>query len=259
MGHVHLGVLPQSRKWQEVVRLLDQAEPPDRVIAATAIAAERDLENAVTDRAYVEAVRLLAVLPAAAASSDLQMGLRDIGIETDPDPGLVDLLVGLGVRLDDVSPAGRGTDFTELARRALISTVASQAGAKLPGLLEPETGDLQAALRSFGAPRSFAVLARAYFTTLLSQTLGYWLDRTLSAQVGAGRRFADLAERRAFDAALDQYCMEATRIVREFAAGWYAKSLRDGTTIGTLEATRFGAVAFKKIGEELRRKRVDLG
>ena len=55
--------------------------------------------------------------------------------------------------------------------------------------------------------------------------------------------------------ALDQYCSEATRIIREFAEGWYGKTLyRDGT-ITAERAAAFGAVAFKKIGEELRRKR----
>ncbi len=53
--------------------------------------------------------------------------------------------------------------------------------------------------------------------------------------------------------------MEATRIIREFAAGWYGKALRDGTTIGKEEATRFTAIAFRKIGEELRNKRDERG
>ena len=53
--------------------------------------------------------------------------------------------------------------------------------------------------------------------------------------------------------------MEATRIIREFAAGWYGKSLSMGQVIGTKEATVFGAIAFKKIVEELSRKRDDLG
>jgi hypothetical protein len=259
VGHVHLGVLPETRKWRDVVTLLEASAPSDAVIAAAAIAAEGDLTRAVDDRVFVETVRLLAALPDAARSSDLAAGLREIGIDVPPTPDLMDLVVGLGQRLDRVSGSGEGTDFTELARRALLTTLTREIGAVLPQLLEPTPSDLQAVLRRFGRPRAFAALSRAYFTTLLSQTLRYWLDRTLSAQVGPGRRFAELAERRAFNAALDQYCMEATRIVREFAAGWYGKRLRDGEPVGSLEAARFGAVVFRKIGEELRHKRDERG
>ncbi len=259
MGHVHLGVLPGTRKWREVVDLVEGGASDDLVIASAAIAAERDLSRAVDDRVFIESLRLLAALPDAARVDDLASGLRDIGIEVSGSPDLMDLVVGLGERLDRVSPAGSGTDFTELARRALLTTVTREVGSVLPGLLEPTTGDLQGALRRLGSSRVFAALARAYFTSLLSGTLRYWLDRTLSAQIGPGRRFTDLVDRRAFDAALDQYCLEGTRIVREFAAGWYGKSQREGTRIGTTEATRFGSVAFKKIIEELGRKRDEHG
>jgi hypothetical protein len=182
-----------------------------------------------------------------------------VGIDAPRDLRLFDLVAAISARLDTIASAGKGSDFSELSRRSLLSTLTREVGDALPGLFEATSDDLQAVLRRRAAPRAFAGLARAYFTTLLSQTLSYWLDRTLSAQVGPGRRFADVAERRAFDDALAQYSMEATRIIREFAAGWYGKSLSSGTVIGTHEATVFGAVAFKKIVEELARKRDELG
>ncbi len=168
---MHLGVLPETRKWREVVDLLDDAAAPDAVIAAAAIAAERDFTRATDDGVFIEAIRLLARLPDATTSADLEEGLGGIGITVPSDPGLIDLVVGLGMRLDHISPPGRGSDFTELARGALLATITREIGAGLPRLLEPTPDDLQIALRRFGRPHAFAALVRAYFTTLLSQTL----------------------------------------------------------------------------------------
>ena len=254
MGHIHLGVLPSSVKWREVVGLLVELAPSDDVIAAAAIAAETDLRNAADDHVFVEAVRLLAIVPQAAADADFGAALRDQGVVTSRDPDLLELVTALGARLDRVADAGRRTDFGELSRRALLSTVTLEIGGALPGLFDATPDDLRAVARRLGHPRAFAGFARAFFTTLLSQTLSSWLDRTLSAHVGPGQRFAHVGERRAFDDALAQYCVEATRIIREFSAGWYGKTLQRGGPLGTRDATIFGAVALKKITEELRRK-----
>ena len=76
MGHIHLGVLPRTKKWREVVDLLAAGFPDEQVVAASAIASERDFANAVHDPVFVEAVRLLALIPQAARSDDFDDGLR---------------------------------------------------------------------------------------------------------------------------------------------------------------------------------------
>lgn len=253
MGHVHLGVLPRTREWREVVRLLKGTAASDEVIAAAAIAAERDLSRAAEDRDFVESVRLLLAIARAGASGSFVAGLRGSGVAVSEAPDLVELLAAVGDRLDMV--ATRRSDLGELSRRALLGALAQEIGARLPGLLEATPDDLRAAARALGSPRDFARLARVYFTMLIEQTLRSWLDRTLSAQVGADRAFRDAGARQAFDEALDQYCMEATRIIREFAEGWYAKRLPGGDALSTEDAGVFGYVVFKKVREELAWKR----
>ena len=108
-----------------------------------------------------------------------------------------------------------------------------------------------------GRPDAFSRAARAFFGRLLADTLGYWLDRTLSAEIGPGARIQSLGDRNAFDRALEQYCSEATRIIREFSGAWYGKTLFREGTISRDRAAAFSAVALKKIGAELQRKRID--
>jgi hypothetical protein len=56
----------------------------------------------------------------------------------------------------------------------------------------------------------------------------------------------------AFNAALDLHCREASRIIKEFAGGWYGKTLQHERRITQEEARKFAHVAFKKLRAELR-------
>lgn len=253
MGHIHLGVLPNDRKWKDVVALLTDGASAADVVAASAAAAERELLAAAKDPVFVEAVRLLATIPAAARAEDFGQALRDADVPIQGPPGLLSLVAATGRRLDEVARTRqKPSDIGELSRRALLSTLSHHIGDQLPGLLDTTPRDVQRASAVLANSRSFASFARSFFNQLVSEALRSWLDRTLSAQVGSGRHFAAVKERAAFDMALLQYSSEATRIIREFAGGWYGKTLHREGRIDSHHAAAFGAVCFKKITEELR-------
>ncbi len=147
------------------------------------------------------------------------------------------------------------SDLGELAARALAGTLTSQIGDALPGLFGATSEDVRIEARRLSWSKGIATLTRAFFGELVSGSLSYWLDRTLSLQVGEHRRFGDVADRGAFDMALADHSTEATRIIQEFSGGWYGKTLHENGHIGSPDAAAFGAVALKKIVEELRARR----
>ncbi|MCV2874608.1 hypothetical protein OEZ71_20100 [Defluviimonas sp. WL0050] len=255
MGHIYLGVLPTSKKWQEVVALISDGAADTAVIAASARAAEKDLLSAAYDPVFVEAVRLLAILPVAARDEGFGQSLRDFDLPCRNAPDVFGIVLAMGSRLDDLArQAPRQNDFRELARRALLSTVTAYLGDRTPGLISPTPEDVHRAARQLSAPREFSAYARGFFTRLLGETLRYWLDRELANHTGPDQRFANARSRTEFDHALMQYSMEASRIMKEFAAGWFAKNVyRDGAVTSETAAS-FGAVAFRKISEEMRLK-----
>ena len=256
MGHIHLGVLPRSRQWRQVVELLGSKATDDAVFAASAVAAERDLASATNDPVFIEAVRLLLMIPFAARADDFGAALRDIDLRVGATPDLFEISAATGARLDEVARStGRRSDFGELAGRALIGTINDQIGQALPGLFEATDRDVQIEAQRLSRPSGIAALTRAFFGRLLSDSLSYWLDRTLAMQTGPGRRLPDAGARSSFDVALQQYAHEATRIIQEFAPGWYGKRLHEDGRVGSPQAAAFAAVAMKKITEELRRKR----
>lgn len=256
MGHTHLVRLPATRKWRDVVGLLDRGAPPEEVLSASASAVERDLANAAQDPVFVEAVRLLCQIPQAALADNFAASMRHEGLDAGSDPTLLDIALAASLRLDGVRGQARsGNDFSELSARALVSTLSDAFGSALPGLLEPSTLSLKIEVRKFASPEGFERLSRMFFGKLLEGTLRYWLDRTMPAPTGEERRFRTMSDRANFDAAISQYVAESTRIIKEFSRGWYAKNSASEGSVPTANAAAFGYVAFKKIGAELRRKR----
>lgn len=256
MGHVHLAVLPKTRKWGAVVDALTGGATDAAVAALSAAAAERDLVAATRDQAFVEAVRLLFLIPQAARAEDFGDALRRIDVPVADTPDLFALITGLTRRLDDIArTSSHRTDMGQIAGRCLAAMVTDHVSARIPGLFEPTTADVQAAVRELSTRSGIAAAARDFFGRLVAHGLSSWLSRVLSTQVGHDRRFASAGDRAVFDRALGQFAAEATRIIQEFAPGWCGRRLYEERTITTSAAAEFGAVAVKKIISELQLKR----
>jgi hypothetical protein len=66
LGHIRLGVLPKSRKWNQVVEQLRLGVDIDAVAASASDAAETSLQAASNDPAFLHAFWLLTQVPLAA-------------------------------------------------------------------------------------------------------------------------------------------------------------------------------------------------
>jgi hypothetical protein len=80
MGHIRLGRLPRTRKWQQVVALLGSAAEQAEIAAATLAASKRGLEGAAQDPALVQSFWLLTQLPLCARRPDFVDALKKVGV-----------------------------------------------------------------------------------------------------------------------------------------------------------------------------------
>lgn len=254
MGHNTLGVLPRTIVWQSVVRLIAEGAPVEEVVAESADVTENALLRAAEDPVFVEAVRLLLAIPAAARAEDFAAALRGLGLQVPDRPELLDIVTAAGLRLDAQSRQGR-TDLGELAGRALSATLSDSIGERLPGLFEATAEDVQREARRLSWNKALSEYSRRFFSRLVGDSLSYWLDRTLADHIGAGQRFATIAERTGFDRELDRFAWESSRIIKEFSGGWYGKTLFQEGEFTSRSAAAFGAIAMKKIVDDLRTRR----
>jgi hypothetical protein len=168
----------------------------------------------------------------------------------------MDVAAAISVAVDrHAREHGGRTDLGEMAQMAAVESLAVLVGPSLPSLLEPSAAEVQREIGRFAGGDRFSVLAREFFARLTQRSLDYYLSRELSNHIGVGERFPTDRARSQFDDALDRHCREASRIVEQFAGGWYGKNIyqRDGLTPEAVR--RFVPVAFKKIRAELRKRR----
>jgi hypothetical protein len=258
VGHVRLGNLPASRKWQAVVDLLSLGEASVSAIAvASAEAAEASLDGASNDRSVGHAFWLLSQLPIAASEDDFAAGLARLGINVGPEgPTLFALGSALTLALEtNAWGDNQRTDLGAMARQSVVETVLSSLGESVPGLFEPTTSEIQHALAAFGHSDRFSFFARDFFSRLTRRSLEYFLSRELSNHVGIGRHFGSIEDHSSFSAALDLHCRQASRIIHDFAGNWYGKRLRDQTPVSRSDAAAFAHIAFRKVRAELKQRR----
>jgi hypothetical protein len=257
MGHIRLGALPKTQKWNQVVSLIAGGADIELIAAASANAAEHGLERASQDDALAHAFWLLTQIPQAARQADFTERLWELGLQVSSSrPTLLEIVAAFTGAIDrHVRESGKLSDLGEMAQQAAAETLSSLAGRELPSLFEPTASNVQRALAELGTSDRFSIVARDFFSRLTSRSLGYFLSRELSKHVGPNKRFASVGEHSDFNAALDLHCRETSRIIKEFSGGWYGKTLQQERQITPDEARRFAHVAFKKIRAELGKRR----
>ncbi|CUH42637.1 hypothetical protein RUM4293_01525 [Ruegeria atlantica] len=256
MGHIRLGTLPRSRKWREVVDLIATDAPVEEIAEAAADASDKDLKRASRDPRFQFVSDLLVRLPLLARAPGFENALVDLGIDRSELNSVTGLLAGLERVVDRNSFDLRGSsDAGELAKAALLESLSVQMRDRLPTLFEPTPQEIRNALASFASGDTFAGLARDFFARLTYRSLDYYLSRELANHTGEDRRFSNDAQRVAFQQALAQHTFEVSRIVEEYAGGWYGKTVWQKQALDRDAIDKFTAYAFKKMRSEFGRRR----
>jgi hypothetical protein len=255
MGHQTLGRLPRTRRWREVVELLDRSPGETAAVAAAVTeAADFRFRQLANDPGLGYAIWLLARVSWAARGADFLGELRSLGIDTTHDATTLSVISQLSERIRaELSTSPSSGQFGEIAtlaaRRALTETVA-QTG---PSLFSSSIEDLQRAFRDYSTRTGFGDLAQHFFADFMARSLRSFVDRELATHVGEGA-LADVGASRDFMDALDLHSRQAARIVEDFAGGWYSKhNWESKGEVSQEEAQRFVAYALRKLRTELKR------
>lgn len=255
MGHQHLGTLPGSRKWRQVIALISGGADVEDVAAETSAAAESQMADASNDPAVKRAVWLLTQIPIAARNDDFAAELRKLGLHVSDQPTLIEIAVAMTDAVDRyVGKSGGRTDLGEMAQLSAVESLTAIAGRELPDLFGAAPERTKVALAGLATVKQFAVLARDFFSRLSRRQLSYFLSRELSQHVGVGSRFQTIREHSDFEHALDLHCRETSRIIKEFSGEWFSKHTYEGG-ITEAKAGRFAHIAFHKIRKELKHRR----
>lgn len=255
MGHVRLGKLPTSLKWQDVVAHLAKSEVDVAGLANAILkASEKALKLAASDDAFVEMCWLLIKIPQAAKSSDIAAALKEIGIETPPDPSLLDVVIGLDGAIEKVLryDGAHITDLGEMARQAGISTIHAVTQEHLPSLWKAEKKDEMTTLATLASTDKFGELAQRFFTNLTERNILYYLDREWPKHIGSDKLAHSIGDMSLLESSIHRHCEEATLIVRGYSKDWLGNNAYNkNQQISRYQARGFAAHALTKINSEM--------
>jgi hypothetical protein len=253
MGHIRLGALARTRKWQDVVGLIAGGAGTAQVAHAAITAAERGLELASKDKGLVETLWLLTQLPLAARTDDFSQALRECGLEISNAPGLIEVVGAVTEAIDARLPNNKGrTDLGEMAQMAAAETLSQTIGSRTQSFFGTTPEDVRGAFSSLATVKQFSLFAKDFFGRLVTKCLDFFLSRAMAAHIGEGQRFTTLAQQAEFSQALETHCREASHIVERFSGEWFSKTNWEQGGISRSDAAGFTHVAMQKLVAELK-------
>jgi hypothetical protein len=256
MGHVRMGILPQTQAWLEVVKALRQDADVAEIASKALAAAESAFTNASLDAGIGWVTYLLAKLPFAAGDADYISRLHDLGLPVEDAPSVAGLIGAFSDAVDEhLWQAGGRTDYGEMAQLAAAETLASALNDRSKSLWGTSPTDVERGLATFQKEREFGSLSRDYFSRLTRRFLSFFLSRELSNHIGGDRRFANLSEHSQFNDALRLHCDEASRIVETYSRDWFSKhNWQESLTPASAQG--FSGLALEKMHSQLKKTAV---
>ncbi len=220
MGHMRLGRLPKTKKWQQVIAaMLGGPENAEQVAEAVLAAASGHLDAFRTNTTLARCISLLASLPKAACGDrdDFCLFLTAVGMGLKEFSTPEAFCGAVGLSLTEHSSDHFGLMAIRATQRALLHVLHSS-----PPLFDTGTEAIRHSFRPYADARHFATLVRSFFSGFLSRYVRYFVDRELANTCGLeGRTVEDLDET---VRAVDTWARETSRIVEGYAAGWANKN-----------------------------------
>ncbi|MDD4051959.1 MAG: hypothetical protein PHR28_08695 [candidate division Zixibacteria bacterium] len=252
MGHLFLRNLPRTRKWRQVIDLLEADGDVPEIARASMEAVQTGLKNVPNDPGFRLTLTAIFDFVDSLQSSDPSKSLWERGFQLPVNPLILDYVASFKRKLDlDLSTQRSRSDPSEMAQNAFTETLVKSATAS-GSLFGLKPDEAQALLKRQLSGQSFKTLMHEFFTGFTRRYLQSYLTRAFPSYIGPNRRFGSMDSYNAFNDAFDLHIRQAIRITDEFVPGWYGKTRFEGRLTPD-SVTRFAHIAFKKIRSEFAR------
>jgi hypothetical protein len=250
MGHIRLGRLPRTVRWNRVVAALGNRpgqEGVDDVAELTLIAASGALQSAASEPGCYRPLAALSELCVAARDEHtFSEQLDRLGVSGPEREDGLRLLQALDDTVFAAHPGEPETVLSEIARRAYRETLYTIVRVRSEGLWEIAPADIQRTLRGLSTEAGYRDLARTWFARFIGRSLQYFLDRELSNHVG-GAAVGNSAVALELERSMLAYATERTRIMADFAPAWLSKTLWEEGGLPEAKVKRFFGYAIQKV------------
>lgn len=255
MGHIRLGVLPQSRNWKQVIQKLRVNANPATIAAYTTKAAHEGLELAKRDSGLANIIHLFMKTLLASKHKNFTGELQRFGMKLAGNASMLDVIGEFDKAADGRLQKGQHrSDLAEMARHSAVDTLTEICLLETKSLFGNDIQQTQTFFKKHASPKQFGIVGRRFFGKFLYRFLDYHLSRELANHVGLNRTYDTIRECRDFKIALERHCLETAIIIKDFTGAWPSVAeFRGGLTAEKIR-TQFVPVAFTKIQSELAKR-----
>ena len=246
--------MAKTRKWTDVVGLIEAKADNATIAERTWKAANVALTTVADDAGFREAAHLMVQLAVAGTKDNPVEHLASVGIKLGESGSLAELSAALAQTVNRrMAGKNQRTDWGEMARGSLVAAVTHYMAADGGASLFSKThDDLAATLRKLKKPSEFAVVGQKFIGALTNKFLNYFLTKKIGGQVGTGKPFGTLNNLAQFKAGMNLHCQEASAITESYFSGWLKKQFREhGTDITRESAEKFMWYGVDKMRKEL--------
>jgi len=224
MGHIELRRLPRSQSWRQVLELLAVSPLATESLSEAILEASQvELRRAAHSRSASFALWVLIRLLASSREPDFVANLADMGISTRNDVPLSYLMRQISVVLETGMRDREGqTLLSDISKQAVLQTLTENIQVQT-SLIEDPVESIQRSLRGLSGPTGFSNLMRDFFSNYLHRILAFVVDKELNNVTGPGFALRHIDDQKVFEQALYQRTRDMTRILAEYARGWYSK------------------------------------
>jgi len=255
MGHIRIGVLPKTRKWKQVISLLNSKESSTSDIAAEAAHAAREfLLEKKSAPSLAFSYWLLTQITYRAKQDDFVSALQNIDLDISKVKNSFDFVSQVGTfTRTQIKKRGESFPISDIAQLALREVLIESIGEESKSIFGTSLEDIIRACRRYSSPGQFSKLARLYFSKVFTRGLRFLIDKESANNVGIRNKFESVFDLSDFNIALEAYCYQSAKIVEKFAEGWYSKRNWQGE-ISENDAQGFVAIAVDKFQAEIARE-----
>jgi len=256
MGHIRVGRLPKTRKWSQVIELLNTRDSsPADIAAATVKATKEFLIEKSSDPSLVFSYWLLTQITSHSRTKDFDKKLKKLGLDMTQTNNAFDFIAYLAdfTRAQIRLKPDASFPISEFAQLALREVFTETIGQRCRSLFGTTLEDIRLACRNYSSADRFAKLSRLFFSKVLNRCLQFFVSKETANNIGRGRKFEDIFELSGFNIALKSYCFQSAKIIEKFAGGWYSKHVWLDK-LSENDAKWFVLIAMDKLRTEVARE-----
>lgn len=256
MGHMRVGFLPKTRKWKQVINLLETTTSSNEKIASATITASEKFFNQNKDNSVVVFCYwfLIQITSHSRKKDEFINELNKFGLNINNFKNAISFLSSISKYIDKQAQIRKG-DYvlSKIAILSLKEVLSDTIEIESQSLFGKSFEDIRIACKKYSDPKNFSKLSRLYFSKILYRTLQFFLSKETCNNVGRNRKFKDITELIDFNSAFKLYCFQVSKIVEDFSGGWYSKHIWEGE-ITEEDTKKFIVIAIKKLQSEILRE-----